>query len=219
MNDTGKRYPVGIVQNQRDVVLSGEFQQSKDLVVGEGEEAVSGSLVSVHYVGVRYSDGVQFDASWDRSTPFEFLLGGGQVIRGWDEGVAGMRVGGRRELWIPADFAYGDRSPSEAIPAGSALIFVVDLLDIVPPFPDPQVNADGSVTLANQGGEFEGNLPWNSEGAGPGLFAGDEIAEGFLDTEGVQIFLTFNIEAVGIPHFDGSGHVACGKTFSYYKIY
>jgi peptidylprolyl isomerase len=170
-----------------------------DIVVGDGEEAVEGSVVSVHYVGVRYSDGIQFDASWDRAAPFEFVIGAGQVIRGWDEGVAGMRVGGRRELVIPAEFAYGDRSPSEAIPPGSALIFVVDLLDIVPPFPDPQINADGSVTLANQGGEFEGNLPWNSDRAGPGLFAGDEIAEGFPDTEGVQIFLTFNIEGVEIP--------------------
>jgi peptidylprolyl isomerase len=172
---------------------------SLDLSVGDGEEAVAGSLVDVHYVGVLHSDGSQFDASWDRGQTFQFQIGGGQVIQGWDVGVEGMRVGGRRQLTIPAALAYGDRSPSPAIPAGSALIFVVDLVSIVPPFPTAQFNDDGSVTISNQGGDFEGHLPWNTQGEGPGLFAGDEISDTFPSDDGVEMLLTFNVEDVEIP--------------------
>jgi peptidylprolyl isomerase len=101
-----------------------------DLVVGDGDEARAGQQVTVHYVGVSFSSGEQFDASWDRGEPFVFPLGAGRVIAGWDQGVAGMRVGGRRKLVIPPHLAYGDRGAGGAIAPGETLIFVVDLLGI-----------------------------------------------------------------------------------------
>ena len=101
-----------------------------DDVVGDGAEAVAGTSVSVHYVGVSWSTGQQFDASWDRMEPFRFGLGGGQVIQGWDEGVAGMKVGGRRTLHIPPHLGYGDRGAGGVIEGGETLIFVVDLLGV-----------------------------------------------------------------------------------------
>ena len=102
----------------------------EDLTVGTGDTAVSGKNVSVHYVGVAYSNVTQFDASWDRNEPFEFRLGGGQVIAGWDQGVAGMQVGGRRSLTIPAHLGYGDRGAGGVIKGGETLVFVVDLLNV-----------------------------------------------------------------------------------------
>lgn len=102
--------------------------QVNDVVTGTGPEALPGQTVSVHYVGVSYSTGQQFDASWDRGQPFSFPLGGGRVIKGWDQGVAGMRVGGRRELVIPPALGYGDRGAGGAIKPGETLVFVVDLL-------------------------------------------------------------------------------------------
>jgi peptidylprolyl isomerase len=101
-----------------------------DLVVGEGEEAKAGRQVVVHYVGVAFSTGEEFDASWNRNSPFTFPLGAGRVITGWDQGVAGMRVGGRRRLTIPARLGYGDRGAGNAIRPGESLIFVVDLLAV-----------------------------------------------------------------------------------------
>ena len=101
-----------------------------DLIVGTGDEAVSGRNVSVHYVGVTWSNGRQFDASWDRNEPFEFRLGAGQVISGWDEGVAGMRIGGRRELTIPPHMGYGSRGAGGVIKGNETLVFVVDLLNV-----------------------------------------------------------------------------------------
>ena len=101
-----------------------------DDVVGDGAEASAGNTVSVHYVGVAWSTGAQFDASWDRMEPFRFGLGGGQVIQGWDEGVAGMRVGGRRTLTIPPHLGYGSRGAGGAIGPNETLIFVVDLLSV-----------------------------------------------------------------------------------------
>lgn len=101
-----------------------------DLVVGEGDEASAGRRVNVHYVGVAWSDGKQFDASWDRNEPFSFRLGAGEVISGWDQGVAGMRVGGRRRLTIPAELGYGSRGAGGVIKGGETLIFVVDLLGV-----------------------------------------------------------------------------------------
>jgi peptidylprolyl isomerase len=102
----------------------------EDEVVGEGAEATAGKRVVVHYVGVAWSTGKQFDASWDRGSTFDFRLGGGEVISGWDQGVAGMRVGGRRRLTIPADLGYGSRGAGGVIKGGETLVFVVDLVDV-----------------------------------------------------------------------------------------
>jgi peptidylprolyl isomerase len=101
-----------------------------DLVVGEGDEATAGNKVTVHYVGVAFSSGEEFDASWNRGQPFEFKLGKGQVIPGWDQGVAGMRVGGRRRLTIPSAMAYGARGAGGVIKPHEPLVFVVDLLAV-----------------------------------------------------------------------------------------
>ena len=103
---------------------------TEDITVGDGVEAVSGKNVSVHYVGVAWSTGKQFDASWDRNEPFDFGLGAGQVISGWDKGVAGMKVGGRRKLTIPPDMGYGSQGAGGIIKGGETLVFVVDLLNV-----------------------------------------------------------------------------------------
>ncbi len=102
--------------------------QKEDLVVGTGEEAVAGKDVSVHYVGT-LTNGTKFDSSRDRNEPFEFSLGAGQVIRGWDEGVAGMKVGGKRKLTIPPEMGYGARDMG-VIPPNSTLVFEVELLGV-----------------------------------------------------------------------------------------
>jgi peptidylprolyl isomerase len=102
----------------------------EDIVVGDGEEATKGQKVAVHYVGVAFSTGDEFDASWNRGRPFEFKLGAGQVIPGWDSGVAGMKVGGRRKLTIPSAMAYGARGAGGVIKPHEPLVFVVDLLSV-----------------------------------------------------------------------------------------
>lgn len=102
----------------------------RDLVVGEGLEAKPGRVVQVHYVGVTFESGKEFDTSWDRGQTFKFAVGGGKVIKGWDRGVRGMKVGGRREIIVPPRLGYGNQSPSPLIPAGSTLVFVVDLLSV-----------------------------------------------------------------------------------------
>ena len=101
-----------------------------DLTVGEGPQATRGQKVDVHYVGVAWSDGAQFDASWDRGEPLSFRLGAGEVIPGWDQGVDGMRVGGRRRLTIPPALAYGSRGVGGVIKPDETLVFVVDLLAV-----------------------------------------------------------------------------------------
>jgi peptidylprolyl isomerase len=103
---------------------------TEDLVVGTGAEATAGKTVDVHYVGVGWSTKKQFDASWDRGGTFSFPLGQGRVIKGWDQGVAGMKVGGRRRLTIPAKLGYGDRGAGADIKPGETLVFVVDLLKV-----------------------------------------------------------------------------------------
>lgn len=102
----------------------------EDLAVGDGKEAGPGKVVEVHYVGVAWSTGRQFDASWDRGETFDFMLGNGAVIEGWDVGVAGMKVGGRRRLTIPAPMGYGARGVPGVIKGGETLVFVVDLLNV-----------------------------------------------------------------------------------------
>ena len=104
--------------------------QIEDLVTGDGPEAKPGQLVSVHYVGVAFSSGKEFDASYNRGDAFDFPLGGGQVIAGWDQGVAGMKVGGRRKLTIPPHLGYGARGAGGVIKPNETLIFVVDLLGV-----------------------------------------------------------------------------------------
>ena len=101
-----------------------------DEIQGTGREAKVGDTVSCHYVGVTYSGGEEFDASWNRGEPLGFTVGVGQVIQGWDQGLLGMKVGGRRRLEIPSELAYGSRGAGAAIGPDESLIFVVDLLDV-----------------------------------------------------------------------------------------
>jgi peptidylprolyl isomerase len=103
---------------------------TKEIIKGTGPEAKPGESVTVNYVGVLYHGGKEFDASWKRSEPFTFALGKGQVIKGWDQGVAGMKVGGRRELIIPAELGYGKTGSPPVIPPNAPLVFVVDLLGV-----------------------------------------------------------------------------------------
>ena len=102
----------------------------EDITVGDGTEATAGSTVSAHYVGVAHSTGEEFDASYNRGEPLKFRLGVGQVIQGWDTGVQGMKVGGRRQLVIPPHLGYGDRGAGGVIKPGETLVFVVDLLGV-----------------------------------------------------------------------------------------
>ncbi|RZA36546.1 MAG: FKBP-type peptidyl-prolyl cis-trans isomerase [Lysobacteraceae bacterium] len=112
--------------------------QRIDVKPGDGAMATSGSDVTVHYTGWLYDEkapdlrGAKFDSSVDRSEPFTFLLGAGQVIRGWDEGVAGMKIGGKRKLLIPSDLGYGRSGAGAAIPPNASLVFEVELLDVKP---------------------------------------------------------------------------------------
>lgn len=114
-------YPGG--QPPADLVIT-------DQIVGDGPEATPGRVVSAHYVGVAFSSGEEFDASWNRGAPLDFPLGAGRVIAGWDRGIAGMKVGGRRTLVIPPHLGYGDRGAGAAIKPGETLIFVVDLVAV-----------------------------------------------------------------------------------------
>lgn len=128
-----------------DPDLLGDLQEFviSDIVIGDGEEATAGRIISMQYVGVLQSDGTPFDASWDRGQPFEFQLGNGQVISGWDQGIEGMRVGGRRILQIPSDLAYGPTARSEVIGANADLLFIVDLIGMEPlPEPAPPIPDD-----------------------------------------------------------------------------
>lgn len=139
--------------------------QIDDLITGDGNEAAVGDLLEMHYVGVLFDDGSQFDASWDRDATFNFILGNGNVIQGWDEGIVGMTAGGRRQLTIPAEFAYGDNSPSPDIPPGATLVFVVDLVAAHTPH-DFDTNI-GDIT--------ELDVSTVTEGDGPEVAAGDTV--------------------------------------------
>ncbi len=102
----------------------------KDIVVGDGAEAKEGDEVTVQYVGALFDSGKEFDASWTRNQPFTFTIGQGQVIKGWDEGIVGMKVGGRRVLVIPPDLGYGPQGSPPTIPGNATLVFVVDLENV-----------------------------------------------------------------------------------------
>jgi peptidylprolyl isomerase len=124
--DTGKKPVVDVPADQAP-----SYQlELEDVVTGEGDEAVTGKVVEVHYVGVSWSTGRQFDASWDRGDTFKFGLGRGQVIPGWDQGVAGMKVGGRRRITIPPMLGYGKRGAGGVIGPDETLVFVVDLIGV-----------------------------------------------------------------------------------------
>ena len=114
-------FPHGDPPGELDVV---------DDTEGSGPEARPGQTVRVHYVGVAFSTGEEFDASWNRGEPLDFQLGAGRVIPGWDQGLVGMKVGGRRQLTIPPHLAYGDRGAGGVIKPGETLIFVCDLVEI-----------------------------------------------------------------------------------------
>ena len=111
------------------IVTTASGLQIKDLVVGTGQRAQVGDTAFVHYTGWLV-DGTKFDSSFDRGVPIEFVIGAGQVIKGWDEGIASMNVGGKRELTIPSDLAYGNRSVGGVIPAAATLIFEVELIEL-----------------------------------------------------------------------------------------
>ena len=117
-------------QKEETAPMPPETLQIEDIIVGDGKEAAAGKLVIVHYTGTLL-DGTKFDSSLDKGTPFQFVLGQGQVIQGWDQGVAGMKVGGKRKLTIPPDLAYGAAGIPGAIPQNSTLIFEVELLDVI----------------------------------------------------------------------------------------
>jgi peptidylprolyl isomerase len=124
--DTSKKPVVEIPADQAP-----SYQlELEDLVTGEGDEAEAGKVVEVHYVGVSWSTGRQFDASWDRGDTFKFGLGRGQVIPGWDQGVAGLKVGGRRRITIPPMLGYGKRGAGGVIGPDETLVFVVDLIGV-----------------------------------------------------------------------------------------
>ncbi|KUM05178.1 FKBP-type peptidyl-prolyl cis-trans isomerase [Chromobacterium subtsugae] len=107
-----------------------EELKMEDLVVGEGKEAVRGALITTHYTGW-LEDGTQFDSSIDKGRPFQCVIGTGRVIKGWDQGMMGMRVGGKRKLWVPAHLAYGERQIGDRIPAHSNLVFEIELLEVL----------------------------------------------------------------------------------------
>jgi len=117
------------LQKQQEAQKGAKVEKT-DITAGDGAEAVDGKKVTVHYTGTLKSDGSKFDSSLDRGEPFSFTLGAGEVIKGWDQGVAGMKVGGKRKLVIPGVLAYGEASPSPDIPPNSDLVFEVELLEV-----------------------------------------------------------------------------------------
>ena len=127
--------PFGNVQKAKpEIDFPGEAPPAElvleDIEVGSGAEATAGAQISAHYVGVAWSTGEEFDASWNRGEPLTFTVGVGQVIQGWDQGLLGMKVGGRRKIVIPPHLGYGDRGAGGAIKGGETLVFVVDLLGV-----------------------------------------------------------------------------------------
>ncbi|MEX2561914.1 MAG: FKBP-type peptidyl-prolyl cis-trans isomerase [Nitriliruptoraceae bacterium] len=136
----GKPDVVAMLPEDRDEPASALVIE--DVVVGDGEVAAGeGDVLTVHYVGVEWTSGAQFDASWDRGAPFQFELGAGRVIAGWDIGLDGVREGGRRLLIIPPDMAYGDRGSGDRIAPGATLVFVVDVVSVDPGSDPPRAFA------------------------------------------------------------------------------
>jgi peptidylprolyl isomerase len=149
-----------------------------DLTEGTGTAAATGDTLVVHYVGVRSADGTEFDNSYDRGTPFPVTLGVGQVIKGWDEGLVGIKTGGRRQLDIPADLAYGDTPPgTDVIQPGDALSFVIDAVAIIPK-PDPADAPD--VSIAPTPNQTEQTFTDLIVGDGAGIEPGQTVVVQYL---------------------------------------
>ena len=148
-----------------------------DLTAGTGSAAVAGDTVVVNYVGVRSADGSEFDNSYDRGAPFPVTLGVGQVIKGWDQGLLGIKTGGRRQLDIPADLAYGNNPPSDAIKPGDALTFVIDVVTIIPK-PDP--NAEPAISVPPTPNQATQTFQDLIVGDGPGFEPGQTVVLMFL---------------------------------------
>jgi peptidylprolyl isomerase len=145
-----------------------------DLTAGNGEAAVSGDTVVVHYVGVRSADGAEFDNSYDRGSPFSVTIGIGQVIKGWDEGLVGIKPGGRRQLDIPADLAYGDSPPgTDVIQPGDALSFVIDAVAIIP---KPNEADTPDISIAPTPNQTEQTFTDLIVGDGVGIEPGQTVA-------------------------------------------
>ncbi len=157
--------PIGAINGGKpaieDIDFGGESPTDlviEDFITGDGNAAEAGDLLVMHYVGVLHEDGSQFDASWDRDDTFSFVLGQGNVIQGWDDGIVGMTEGSRRQLTIPPQQAYGDNSPSPDIPNGSTLVFVVDLVAAYSPHDFDATDADVTtldVTTVEEGDGVE----------------------------------------------------------------
>lgn len=152
----------------------------EDVVVGKGAEAIQGSNISVHYTGT-LEDGTKFDSSRDRGTPFEFRLGVGQVIQGWDQGVLGMREGGKRKLVIPSELGYGASGAGASIPPNATLLFDVELVDVVP-LPYETVTATG-LAQARRGGAVLVDLRSFAEVQATGIIQGSIVLP-LLDEKG-----------------------------------
>jgi FKBP-type peptidyl-prolyl cis-trans isomerase len=148
-----------------------------DLVEGTGTAAVTGDVVTVNYVGVRSADGKEFDNSYDRGGEgFPVPLGAGQVIKGWDQGLVGVKVGGRRQLDIPADLAYGNSPKGDIIKAGDALTFVVDVVSVKPGLPATIAADEPKDTIAGGPNVTKADTKDLVEGKGAVVKAGDELA-------------------------------------------
>jgi FKBP-type peptidyl-prolyl cis-trans isomerase len=169
-----------------------------DLVVGSGPEAALGNIVTVHYVGVRSADGKEFDNSYDRGSPFPVPLGSGQVIKGWEDGLIGAKVGGQRQLDIPADLAYGDQPKGDIIKAGDALTFVVDIVSVKPgPKPPPATVTANEPKAAIVGGANVTTAVSNDlvAGTGDAVKLGDDVAvqiKAYRGDNGEQIDSTWS---------------------------
>lgn len=147
----------------------------EDLVEGEGREVADGDSVQVHYTGVAFSTGTEFDTSWDDMTPLPVDVGAGGVIAGWEEGLLGMQVGGRRQLVIPPDLGYGEEGAGEDIGPDETLVFVVDLVEVC----FPEAAPEGETTEPTEG---EGTEPAEGEGTEPETTVPEDDGEGGGDT-------------------------------------
>lgn len=168
-----------------------------DLADGWGRAAEPGDVVVVDYVGVRTVDGVEFDNSYDRGLPFDLPLGTGQVIAGWDQGLVGVRAGGRRQLDIPAELAYGDRSPSEVIRAGEALTFVIDVRAVVAPVTPADAPLD--LVIEPSVGRDDLGITDVTVGDGPELVRGQTAIVHVLLVRGDNQVVMYDTWAQGDP--------------------